>query len=80
MASGSPPSLDAKRNRQGESFSKILRIQREREIPADLLPSLGRLALKEKKEKRFGKGWGVHDQTSNSNLNLFEKVLKTYQR
>jgi hypothetical protein len=31
MASGSPPSLDAKRNRQGESFSKILRIQRERE-------------------------------------------------
>jgi hypothetical protein len=30
MASCSPPSLDAKQNRQGESFSKILRIQRER--------------------------------------------------
>jgi hypothetical protein len=43
------PSFDPNENRQGESFSQIQRIQRE--IPADLLPSLGRFALKGIKER-----------------------------
>jgi hypothetical protein len=45
--------------------------------PADLLPSLGRLALEEKERKE---NWqGLWYAWPNSNLNSFEKVLKTYQ-
>jgi hypothetical protein len=49
-ASGSPPSIDAKRMREGEKeFCRSLTPQGR--SPADLLPSLGRLASKKEEGK-----------------------------
>jgi hypothetical protein len=62
---------------RGREF-RIPGLQRERS-PANLpLPLVG-LQKEIRKKERYGKGLGDLAEISNSNLNLIEKVLKTYQ-